>query len=178
MSKILTLSVLALLLTYNAYADVVFEMQQKELNPESVGQIKGKVKDNNLRMDFYENGTELEGSMVFRGDKNEIIMINHDNKTYIIMDEAAMNSIAKQLEQAMSQMEAAMKDMPPDQREKMKEMMKQKMPGSGGPYVEPVLKKAGEGKVNGVSCARYDVYKGDEKVRPPCVANWNRIESG
>lgn len=179
MSKILTLAVLALLLTYNAYADVVFEMQQKELNPESVGQIKGKVKDNNLRMDFYENGTKLEGSMVFRGDKNEIIMINHDDKSYIIMDEAAMNSIAKQLEQAMSQMEAAMKDMPPDQREKMQEMMKQKMPGAGGgPYVEPVLKKAGEGKVNGVSCEKYDVYKGDEKVRQHCVADWNSIEGG
>ena len=179
MSKILTLSVLALLLTYNAYADVVFEMQQKELNPESVGQIKGKVKDNNLRMDFYENGTKLEGSMVFRGDKNEIIMINHDDKSYIIMDEAAMNSIAKQLKQAMGQMEAAMKDMPPDQREKMQEMMKQKMPGAGGgPYVEPVLKKAGEGKVSGVSCEKYDVYKGDEKVRQHCVANWNSIEGG
>ena len=64
-----------------------------------------------------------------------------------------------------------MKDMPPDQKEKMKEMMKQKMPGAdGGQYVEPVLKKAGEGKVNGVSCTKYDVFKGDEKVRQHCVA--------
>lgn len=179
MIKKLALSMLALFLTYNAYADVMFEMQQKELNPESVGQIKGKVKDNNLRMDFYENGTELEGSMVFRGDKNEVVIINHDNKTYIIMDEATMKSIAAQIGQAMSQMEAAMKDMPPDQREKMKEMMKQKMPGlGGGEYVEPVLKKAGEGKVNGVSCAKYDVYKGDERIRQHCVADWNSIEGG
>lgn len=179
MLKRLTVSMLALFLTCNAYADVVFQMQQKELNPESVGEIKGKVKDNDLRMDFYENGTELEGSMVFRGDKNEIIMINHDDKSYMIMDEATMKSLASQIEQAMSQMEAAMKDLPPDQREKMKEMMKQKMPGAGGgPYVEPVFKKAGEGKVNGVSCAKYDVYKGDEKVRQHCVADWNSIEGG
>ena len=179
MLKRLTLSVLALFLACNAYADVVFQMQQKELNPESAGQIKGKVKDNNLRMDFYENGTKLEGSMVFRGDKNEIIMINHDDKSYIIMDEATMKSLAAQIEQAMSQMDAAMKDMPPDQKEKMMEMMKQKMPGMGGePYVEPVLKKVGEGNVNGVSCVKYDVYKGDEKVRQHCVANWNSIEGG
>ena len=179
MLKIVIVSVLALFMTYNAYADVVFEMQQKEMNPESTGQIKGKVKDNNLRMDFYENGTVLEGSMVFLGDKNEIIMINHDDKSYIVMDEATIKSLASQIEQAMSQMEAAMKDMPPDQREKMMEMMKQRMPGAGGgAYVEPVLKKAGDGKVGGVSCVKYDVYKGDEKVRQHCVADWNSIEGG
>lgn len=175
----MTASVIALFLTYNAYADVVFQMQQKELNPESVGEIKGKVKENNLRMDFYENGTELNGSMVFLGGKNEMIMIDHDNKSYIIMDEATMKSLAAQIEQAMSQMEAAMKDMPPDQREQMMEMMKQKMPGmGGGSYVEPVLKKVGEGNVKGVSCVKYDVYRGDEKVRQHCVANWNSIQGG
>jgi hypothetical protein len=179
MLKIMAASVFAFLVAYNSRADVLFVMEQKEMDPQSVGQIKGKVKDNSLRMDFYENGTELEGSMVFRGDKNEMIMINHDDKTYMIMDEAAMNLLATQLEQAMSQMEAAMKDMPPDQQEKMKEMMKQKMPGAGsGQYVEPVLKKAGEGKVNGVSCTKYDVFKGSEKVRQHCVADWNSIQGG
>lgn len=179
MLKILIISVLALVFTYNAYADVVFQMQQKELNPGSVGQIKGKVKDNNLRMDFYENGTELDGSMLFLGGKNEMIMIDHDKKSYIIMDEAVMKSLAAKIDEAMNQMEAAMKDMPPDQRQKMEEMMKQKMPGmGGGSYVEPVLKKAGEGSVNGVTCVKYDVYKGDEKVRQHCVANWNSIQGG
>ena len=179
MLKMLALTVFAIFFAHGSYADVLFVMEQKEMSPASVGQIKGKVKDNNLRMDFYENGTELEGSMVFHGDKNEVIMINHDDKTYLVMDEAAMNSLAAQLEQAMSQMEAAMKDMPPDQQEKMREMMRQKMPGAGGgKYVEPVLKKAGEGNVNGVSCTKYDVFRGDEKVRQHCVANWNSIEGG
>lgn len=179
MIKILTVLVVTLFFTINSYAGVLFEMEQKEMNPESAGQIKGKVKDNNLRMDFYGNGKKLEGSMIYRGDMKEIIMINHDDKTYLILDQAAMNALAKQLEQAMSQMEEAMKNMPPDQREKMKEMMKQKMPGAdGGQYVEPVLKKAGAGNVNGVSCTKYDVFKGDEKIRQHCVADWNSIQGG
>ena len=179
MLKVLALSVFAIFYAYGSYAAVLFVMEQKEVSPESVGQIKGKVKGNNLRMDFYENGTDLEGSMIFHGDKNEVVMINHDDKTYIVMDEAAMNSLAAQLAQAMSQMEEAMKDMPPDQREKVKEMMKQRMQGAdGGPYVEPVLKKAGEAKVNGIPCTKYDVFKGDNKVRQHCVASWNSIEGG
>jgi hypothetical protein len=181
MLKILALSIVTLFFTVNSYADVQFEMEQKEMSPESVGQIKGKVKDDNLRMDFFENGNQLKGSMIYRGDLKEIIMINHDDKTYLVLDQATMNALAKQFEQAMSQMEEAMKKMPPDQREKMKEMMKEKMPGAyggGGTYVEPELKKAGTGSVDGISCTKYDVFRGDEKVRQHCVANWNNIQGG
>lgn len=179
MLKVLAIAIITLFVGFNSYADVVFKIDQKEVNPPSSNLIDGKVKGDNLRMDFYENGTELEGSMIYRGDKKEIIIINHADKTYMIMDEAMMNQIADMMAQAMSQMEAAMKDMPPDQREKMKEMMKSKMPGMGGEeYVEPVLKKVGSGKVNGVSCTKYDVYRGDEKIRQHCVANWNSVEGG
>ncbi len=179
MLKILIVAIITMFVGFNSYADVIFEIDQKEVNPESLNQIKGKVKDNNLRMDFYENGTEFEGSMIYRGDKKEIMIINHADKTYMIMDEAMMNSIASQMAQAMSQMEQAMKDMPADQREQIKEMMKTKMPGmGGGDYVEPVLKKVGSGKVNGIACMKYDVYRGDEKIRQHCVANWNSVEGG
>ena len=93
------------------------------MSPASPGQITGKVKDDNLRMDFFENGKQPEGSMIYRGDKKEIIMINHNDKTYMILDQAAMDALAKQLEQVMSQMNEAMKNMPPDQRAKMEEML-------------------------------------------------------
>lgn len=179
MFKVLTVAIIALFVGFNSYADVVFEIDQKEADSQSSNLIDGKVKNNDLRMDFYENGTELEGSMIYRGDKKEIVIINHEDKTYMIMDEAMMNRIAGMMAQAMSQMEAAMKDMPADQREKMKEMMKSKMPGMGGEeYVEPVLKEVGSGKVNGISCTKYDVYRGDEKIRQHCVANWNSVEGG
>lgn len=179
MLKLITVSLFALFVAVNSYADVVFEIDQKEMSPESMNQINGKVKNNSMRMDFMDNGTEMEGSMIYRGDKKEVIIINHDDKSYMIMDEATMNSLASQMEQAMSQMEQAMKDMPPEQREQVKQMMKSKMPGMGaGEYVEPVLKKAGSGEVNGIKCTKYDVYKGDEKVRQHCVASWSSIEGG
>lgn len=179
MVKIITVSLLVMFAAINSYADVVFVIDQKEMSPESMNQINGKVKSNNLRMDFIDNGTKMEGSMIYLGDKKEIIIVNHDDKSYMIMDEATMNSLANQMEQAMNQMEQAMKDMPPDQREKIKEMMKSKMPGmGGGEYVEPVLKEVGTGEVNGIKCTKYDVYKGDERVRQHCVAKWSSIEGG
>lgn len=179
MLKIVLSVLVSMFISLNSYADVLFELEQKETDQELLDQIKGKVKDNSLRMDFYENGEQLEGSMIFIGDKKEIVIINHEDKTYMIMDEAMMNTLAQKMNEAMSQMEAAMKDMPPEQREQLKEMMKGKMPGmAGGDYVEPVLKKTGSGEVNGISCIKYDVFKGDEKIRQHCVANWNSIEGG
>ena len=46
MRRILSSFALALFFTAAAYGDVVFEIEQKDLNPESTGQIKGKVKGN------------------------------------------------------------------------------------------------------------------------------------
>lgn len=173
MRRILSSFAIALFFTAAAYADVVFEIEQKELNPESTGQIKGKVKGNDLRMDMFEDGGKLDGSMIYKGATKEMIMINHDDKSFVVLDEASMSAIAAQIAQMMSQMEEQMKSLPPDQREQMKQMM-----GMGGDYVEPVLKKTGKGEVNGISCEKYDVLKGADKIRQYCVTPWSSIEGG
>jgi len=173
MRRILSSFAIALFFTAAAYADVVFEIEQKELNPESTGQIKGKVKGNDLRMDMFEDDGKLDGSMIYKGATKEMIMINHDDKSFVVLDEASMSAIAAQIAEMMSQMEEQMKSLPPDQREQMKQMM-----GTGGDYVEPVLKKTGKGEVNGISCEKYDVLKGADKIRQYCVTPWSGIEGG
>ncbi|MCC6711772.1 MAG: hypothetical protein IT344_00270 [Candidatus Dadabacteria bacterium] len=175
MRRLVSSFAVALLFTASAYADVVFEIEQKELNPESTGQIKGKVKGSDLRMDMYEDGGKLDGSMIYKGASKEMIMIDHDDKTFVVLDEATMSALAAQLGQMMSQMEEQLKSLPPDQREQMKQMMGM---GGGGDYVEPVLKKTGKGEVNGVACEKYDVLKGAERVREYCVTPWSSIEGG
>jgi hypothetical protein len=175
MRRVFSSLAIALLFAASAYADVVFEIEQKELNPESTGQIQGKVKGNDLRMDMYEDGGKLDGSMIYKGETKEMIMIDHDDKTFVVLDEATMSALAAQLGQMMSQMEEQLKSLPPDQREQMKQMMGM---GGGGDYVEPVLKKTGKGEVNGVACEKYDVFKGSEKVREYCVTKWSDIEGG
>jgi len=175
MKRLVSSFAIALLFTASAYADVVFEIEQKELDPESTGQIKGKVKGDDLRMDMYEDGGKLDGSMIYRGASKEMIMIDHDDKSFVVLDEATMSALSAKLSEAMKQMEAQLQNLPPEQREQMKQMM-----GMGGSsdYVEPVLKKTGSGEVNGVACQKYDVFKGSEKVREYCVTQWGNIEGG
>lgn len=179
MLKILAALVFTLSVSFNSFADVVFEMDQKQISPEAMHKTKGMVQGNNFKMDFYENGTELDGSMIYRGNKKEMIMVNHQDKTYVVLDQATMNELAKVMSEAMSQFEAAMKDATPEEREMMEKMMKGKMPGMGGSeYVEPVLKKVGTGKSNGYSCTKYDVFRGEVKISQHCVASWSSVEGG
>jgi len=76
MLKILAVLVLTLGSSFHSFADVVFEMDQKQISPKAVHKIKGMVKGNNFKMEFYENGTKLDGAMIYRGGKKEMIMVN------------------------------------------------------------------------------------------------------
>ncbi len=179
MLKYLLIPIMTIAFTINSYADVEFQMDQKEMSPEETNLTKGAIKGNNLKMDFYKNDQQQEGSMIYKGDSNEMIIVDHQRKTYMVVDQATMQMIASEIEKAMAEMEAAMKEMSPEQREMMEKMMKDKMPGmSGEPQPEPVMKKTGSDTVNGYSCTKYDVYKGEEKVRQHCVTDWGNIKGG
>ena len=179
MYKIISVLLLTLSFAICSYADVVFEMDQKQVSPEATHKTKGMVKGNNFKMDFYENGQKLDGAMIYRGDKKEMIMVNHDDKSYVVLDEAMMKELVGVMSEAMAQFEEAMKDATPEEREMMEKMMKGRMPGMGdSEIVEPVIKKVGSSKVNSYSCTLYDVYRGDVKTSQHCVASWSSIEGG
>jgi len=179
MFKVTAAYLLVIILAINSHGDVLFEMSQKDTGAGTASKSEGKVKGENIRLDMYENGDKAQGSMVFRGDRDEMIMINHQDKSYVVLDEAAMRELGKQMDQAMSQMEEALKDVPPEKREMVRKMMKERMPGlEGVEDEEPVMKKAGKGEANGYPCTMYDVFKGDVKVRRHCVAPWAKIKGG
>lgn len=163
----------------NSFADVVFEMEQEQQNSSEVNKTVGSIKGKNIKMDFITGGATPESSMIYIGDKKEMVTISHKDKSYFVMDEPTMNKLAGQMNQAMAQMKETMKEMSPQERAMMEKMMKGKMPNIGEKsYVEPVIKQAGSGDVNGYPCIKYDVYIGSEKVREHCVTKWESIEGG
>lgn len=179
MLKILAVLIISLSFGLNSIADVIFEMDQKQISPEATHKTKGVVKGKNFKMDFYENGESLDGSMIYHGDTKEMIMVNHKDKTYVVLDQSTMNDLAGVMAEAMSQFEEAMKDASPEERAMMEKMMKGRLPGAGeSQTVEPTLKKAGSSTVNGYSCTIYDVYRGDVKTSQHCVSSWDSIQGG
>ena len=147
------------------------------------------VEGGNLRMQLVDAKKGRNTEMIFRhwGDPHEnlngkhtgreMVMVNHDDKTYIVLDEATMQQLAAQINQAMSAMEQAMAAVPESQRAKMKEMMKGRMPMQMDQREPSELKKTGVGDtVNGYPCSMNEVWRGSTRERAMCVTAWANIE--
>ena len=132
-----------------------------------------------MRMDASGRSSEDSGSLVFKSDVNEITAIDHSRKKFMVIEEATLQSIAGQVDDAMQQMRSALAELPPEQRAMAEQMMQQRM----GPTVlanEPVtVAKTGSAEsVNGYDCEMYDVSEGGRRIRDLCVTSWANIEGG
>ena len=79
---------------------------------------------------------------------------------------------------AMAQMQEQMKNMPPEQRQMMEQMMRGRggagmpgMPAAPAAPARPTFKKTGTGKVGQWACTTYEGFRGAEKVAEVCAAD-------
>ena len=133
-----------------------------------------------MRMDAVGQSASDAGSMVFRSDAGEMTAIDHSRKEYFVLDEAALQGLAGQVNDAMAEMQAALAELPPEQRAMAEQMMKQRMGGAmNKPATPRELTKTGESEtVNGYDCELYDVFESGRKTRDMCVTSWSNIEGG
>jgi hypothetical protein len=132
----------SLLSAVPASADVTVHMK---VNGEPVTLL---AEEHKLRFDGLDQLT------IFRGDKKVLWAADLADKTYTEMTEEDMKSAGQQLDAAMSQIEEAMKNMPPEQRAAVEAMMKKGQPAAP----KSVVKPTGESKtVNGFVCRGYIV---------------------
>lgn len=174
----------ALCFATEALAGSVIEMESRDLtaNPPEVGTVVISVEGEALRMDTNGAGMGDSGSMVFSGGANEMTAIDHQRKEYFVIDEAALQSMAGQMGSMMQQMQAALADLPPEQRAMAEQMMKQRMGGMAAAMDEkpaPEINRTGRSEtVNGYDCEVFEVSEAGQVSNELCVADWDEIEGG
>lgn len=140
-----------------------------------------KIEGDRMRSDTRGEDGKMAFSMIFLGETDEMYMIDHDKKTYLVMDRESIESLGKQMSEAMKQMEEALAKVPPEQREMMERMMKKKMasdPNSKEPS-PPVVRSLGErGSVNGIACEWKEVTRDDVISEKACVCDQSEIAGG
>jgi hypothetical protein len=97
-------------------------------------------------------------------------MLDKAKNQYQEIDEETMKQMGQQMSAAMAQMQAAMKNMPPDQRAMMEKMMKGKMPQAAAAAPKTVYTAKGSGSVNGFSCTKYEGDLSGVKESEVCAA--------
>lgn len=140
-----------------------------------------KIEGNRMRMDTQGMDGTLATTTIFLGDTDEMYMIDHDEKTYMVFDRERIEALTQQMSEAMQQMEEALAQVPPEQREMMERMMKGKMPGGGDyePPSPPVVTDLGEtGTVNGITCQWKQVTRDGRLEQKACVCDQSAIAGG
>ena len=107
---------------------------------------------------------------IFDGTRQVMLMVNEANKTYSEITKADVDALSGQMSAAMSQMQEAMKNMPPEQRARMEGMMRGRM---GGPAAaaKPTYKKTGTGTVGKWTCDKYEGYTNGQKTVDLCTVD-------
>lgn len=175
--KLLTVSLLSV--AGIAQAGVIIRVESEDIKaggPLEVSEMK--VDGNRMRAD---SGGEDATTMIFLGDSDEMYFIDHKEKTYMVMDRETIEAMGNKMSEAMKQMEEALKNVPPEQREMVERMMKGKMKGTptSAPRSEPEVRSLGQsGSVSGFDCDWKEVTRDNVVELKACVCDWTDLPGG
>lgn len=114
---------------------------------------------------------DAEGGVLYDGEKNTMTMIQHQQKQYMVMDEAFADSVSGQISAAMKQMEAQLAQMPPEQRAMMEKMMRERMPGSAQKVHHEFRQTGSSQEIAGYDCDDGELLKNGKVEVQLCVAS-------
>jgi len=100
-------------------------------------------------------------AVVFDGDRQALMMINQERKSYSEITKADVDRLGGQMQDMLSKM-------PPEVRAKMEAMMKGRGMAAGTP-ARTVYKRAGADKTAKWACDDYEGYENTEKVSEICT---------
>ena len=175
-------SVLILLFAVNSLSifagtEITMIMQSPGSDSEKYSTIS--MENNNLRFSSSEKNNNSETQqMIYLGESETMLMIDHPNRSYTKIDQETMNEISGKMSAAMKQMEAQLANMPAAQREMMEKMMQGKMPGMADKPEKKdfVFKETSRtDSVADYQCKITEMYLDGKKDREFCVTSWSNI---
>ncbi|MEM1322965.1 MAG: hypothetical protein AAGG75_22055 [Bacteroidota bacterium] len=120
--------------------------------------------------------------MVFKGDNKEMIAIDHEKKSYMVINGEMIAQMKGAMSGFQKEMEEVYKNMPPEAQEQMKKAQKEGGMnfGMGGmaPKEIKAVNSGEKGTQAGYSCVRYDILEDGQKKREIWIAPWSSIEGG
>lgn len=171
---------LFLFVSQTVIAGVVFEVETRDFgySPPVTENSTVYAEGIALKMES-RNGQQGESDeMIFRGDRREMMVVDHGRRTYMIIDQQFAAKMAGQVQQMAGQMQGMLNNVPPEQRAMMEQMMNnQQAPGQmpAKPKVE-VHNTGQRAKVYGYPCVLLTITQQGRKVRDVWVTNWNNIQ--
>lgn len=158
---------------------IVYQLEVKDVGSSAEPTtMTTSIEGQNLSMEVPPQQGSGRSTIIFRGDRREMIMVDHSSRSYVVMDEATVKQLTAQLGQAMSQMQEMMKNVPPEQREMMEEMMRGRgMAMPNQTQAQSALRRTSETATHsGYSTTKYQIVREDKVLRDLWVTEWTNID--
>jgi hypothetical protein len=158
----------------------------------ALGQADSTLKYKNEAIPDSETIIQVKDGDVLMGDRNskllfkdtkkdgkpEIVIIDHQSRTYMVMDEETakrmeqqMGAAKQQMSAMMEQMQQQMENMSDEQKAQMQQMMGSYMqPGAKRKPVKTTVQRQGEDTVAGVTCTKLLILVNGKPSGDVCVA--------
>lgn len=172
---------LCLVFVSPAFAASVLEFATREFGgPEPiVGTVQMSTEGVNTRLEIISVSSAEAGGLIFHGDRNEMIILDHLNSQFIVMDKNQIDTIAGQVGAAMTQIQESLAEMPAEQRALAQQMMQGQFPSKAPVRSPDTINALGShGTVAGIRCQNYEVVRDGRKVREMCVSDGDDLEGG
>lgn len=164
-------ALLAVLAAVSSPAGVVLKARMTELDEKKTSEMVMYVDASRLRVDTGAGDADMSMILLLAGDDYQLIMLNRKENQYQVMDRKTAAEMDEAVSAAMAQMEAQLKQLPPEQRAMVEKMMGKKLGSPAKPPQPPAMtyRAAGAGTAGGRPCKKYEVFQGQEKVSELCA---------
>lgn len=164
------------------FAGVVFEIETTDhgQSPPKVETIQAYVEGKSLKMEITNGKKGAQNDeAIFRGDRRQMIVVDHTNKSYMVIDQDMVQGVSGQVNSALEQARKALENVPADQRAMVEEMLKRQMPQQTVAQPNVEIRKTGKtGKHLTYPFQQYEVWIGDRKEDELDITAWKNIEGG
>jgi hypothetical protein len=127
---------------------------------------------------YVQNGAgrfvDPEGrSSIIKGDT--MYIVDEKEKSYMVLDQATMEQLGKQLNAKMEQLKEQMAKLPPEHRAQMEQMMGIQADGEAFKWEVEAVDTGKSDKVEGRACKIWDVSRNDKLDDQLCVVPYSSL---
>ena len=187
MSRLASALAVVFVCVETASAGVVFDIETKDhqQQPAQIEALRMAVEGRRLTIDIAPNPTNQSGgTMQYWGDRREMVIIDHQSKSYLVMGVQTIEQLGEQLNSAFSQFggqaQQALQGLPAEQRAMLEKTMKDRLPlqqqNLNPQTMVRRLKQSAQ--VYGYPCQLYAIRREGRKIRDLWVTDWSNIEGG
>lgn len=169
---LLAVLLLSGLVTYVEADVVITSVNTSFEDPRDSGTSTAYLGNSGMRIETQAEGERM--TMIFRSDKEVFWVINTTDKSYTEMTRKDIKKMKVQMDEAKRVMQEQMKNMPPEQRAMIEQMMKGKaMPAQPE---KAVFKKGSSGvKIGKWTCDTYKGYRSGQLTEEVCTTSFKNL---